>query len=108
MGAVPKPPAPSASASVMPEDITGTYESSLYGTLVIASGSADATPGGGFTLSIGRVAYPGILRHWDKNTYQAVWNDPDDAPDLFTFTVEDDGSISGLKGDAMGVFKKVQ
>ncbi|WP_157200037.1 hypothetical protein [Methanogenium cariaci] len=42
----------------------GTYESRLYGTLVITSGAEDGD--GGFTLSLGRVTYPpGILRHWD-------------------------------------------
>ena len=104
MGAVPEPPASPSPASVMPQDIAGTYESSLYDTLAISSGAAD----GEFTLSLGRVAYPGILRHWDGNTYQAVWNDPDDVTDLFTVIVEDDGRVSGIEGEAMGVFKKVQ
>ncbi len=104
MGAVPEPPNSSAPASLSPDEIAGTYESSLYGTLVIlSSGAAD----GGFTLSLGNVAYPGILRHWDGNTYQAVWNDPDDLPALFTFAVEGDGSVSGFAGEGMDVFRKV-
>lgn len=101
---IPQPPASSTPASVLPDEITGTYGSSLYDRLVISSSGADNSE---FTLSIGSVAYPGILRHWDNNTYQAVWNDPDDVPDLFTFTVEGDGSVSGIEGENMGLFEKV-
>lgn len=108
MGVMAEPPASSAPASVQPEEIAGMYESNLYGPLVITSGAVDGITDGEFSLSLGRVAYPGILRHWDGNTYQAVWKDPDDAPDIFTFTVEDDGSVSGFEGEVMGEFKKVQ
>ena len=107
MSSVPEPPATAEPALVMPEDIEGTYESSLYGTLVIARGDEGGTADGEFTLSIGSVAYPGILRHWDGDTWQAVWNNPDDVPDLFTIIVEGDGSVSGVEGEKMGFFRKI-
>jgi uncharacterized protein DUF3471 len=105
LGDIPEPPESGAPASAPSEEIVGTYESRLYGTLVITSGAEDGD--GGFTLSLGRVTYPGILRHWDGDTYQAVWNDPDDLPDLFVFTVEGRGRVSGFQGEGMGEFKKV-
>ena len=80
------------------------YENWLYGNPVISTGTGE----GNFRLSPGNVSYPGILRHWDEDTWQAVWKDPDDMPDLFLFDmIEEDGSVSGFKGDMMGEFRKV-
>jgi len=105
MAAVPEPPASAAPASLLPDEICGTYESPLYEMLVIAPGAGDDADT--FALAIGHVVYPGTLRHWDGTTYQAVWNNPDDEPDLFTFTAAEDGSVTGIEGEAMAEFRKV-
>ena len=64
-----------------------------------------------YTLLPGDVGYPGILRHWDNRhrdnkSYQAIWKDPDDTPDIFTFVTRDDKRVSGFNGEMMQEFVK--
>lgn len=74
------------------ERYAGVYEDSLYG-------KSKVTMENGHLLLELAPKEIGDLQHWHYDTFKVVWRDHRDGWNLVTFSLSDDGKISGYKTD---------
>ena len=77
------------------ERYAGVYEDSLYGKSQVAMENGHLV----LTLAPKEI---GDLEHWHYDTFKAVWRDHRDGWNLVTFSIGEDGNVSGFKTDYGG------
>jgi hypothetical protein len=77
------------------ERYAGAYEDSLYGKSLVAMENGHLV----LTLAPKEI---GDLEHWHYDTFKAVWRDHRDGWNLVTFSIGEDGNVSGYKTDYGG------
>lgn len=87
------------SPSLALERYAGTYESRLYGTVVV-------THEGGRLRATYGPAFDGALEHWHYDTFRARWEDPQLGTTMLTFTLNARGEPARVDVEGMGEFNR--
>src|SRR5690606_1717376 len=87
------------SPSLALERYAGTYESRLYGTVVV-------THEGGRLRATYGPAFDGALEHWHYDTFRARWQDPQLGATILTFTLNARGEPARVDEEGMGEFNR--
>lgn len=93
-------PADAVPATISPSVIAGTYESPLYGTMIIHEGPDAAN----MTFELGPVKYPGTLRHYTGETWYLSFPNPDDQVGYIMFAADGSGRVTGFTSGEFGSF----
>ncbi|MFA6332890.1 MAG: serine hydrolase [Methanoregula sp.] len=95
-------PADAKPATIAPSTLAGTYESALYGPMLVGEG-ADAS---NMTIQLGPDKYPGTLVHVTENTWYLSFPNPDDQTGYLTFTTGASGKVTGFESKEIGPFSR--
>ena len=95
-------PANATPATIAPSALAGTYNSALYGPMLVSEG-ADAS---NMTIQLGPARYPGTLIHVTANTWYLSFPNPDDQTGYLGFTTGPSGTVTGFDSKEIGPFTR--
>jgi hypothetical protein len=98
--APPEPPADPYEPTLALTDYAGDYANDFYGDWTVTSPLGEDK----LQVAAGLNGYPGELLPFDGDTFLLTWADPGAGSDLLTFTIGEDGAVTGFTTTAFGDF----
>src|SRR5262249_47000347 len=95
------PPANPLPPSIALAGYAGTYESTLYGRMVVT------VAGDGLRIALGPIGYGGAMAHYSSDTFLLTFVRPNEGSQQATFTIGPGGQAIGFDTEALGRWRRV-
>jgi CubicO group peptidase (beta-lactamase class C family) len=94
------PPANPLPPSIRLQGYAGTYESKLYGRMIVT------VAGDGLRIAVGPIGYGGAMAHFSSDTFLLSFVRPDEGSQQATFTIGPNGQAIGFDTETLGRWRR--